>query len=88
MPEKIKLFLSNHCQPCLDARAIIASGKVTVDGVESRVEVVDADSEEGLKEAILNNLDRVPSAVTSTGKHCRIDIDREKNTLIVECEND
>ena len=81
--EKIKVFVSEHCQPCQEIRRLASEGKLSPD-----VEIVDIESDQGFEDFSKTVLARGDGAVPSAyrgEKHCQIQIDTDTEELIFTC---
>jgi glutaredoxin len=81
---KIKVYVAQHCEPCKEVKDLLESGHFLVDGQESEIDLIDIESEEGFPLAQSQGLTSVPQAF-SGDKQCRIKIDDETKTLLIEC---
>lgn len=64
---------------------MLEKGHFLINGAEGQVELIDIESEEGFKRIAELGLEGVP-AVYKESKKCLIQIDRETDTLLLECE--
>ncbi len=65
MSDKIRIFTSPHCAPCVALKKKISPKEL------AKIEFVDIHTEEGYKEAIRKNIMGIPYA-EKNGKKCRI----------------
>ena len=83
---KIKVFVSDHCEPCHKIKKLLIDGAFVVNEEEGHeVNLVDIETEEGFKEMVSQEgIEGVPSAYE--GDHrCQIKVDEEAQLLILEC---
>ncbi len=84
MAKKVKVYVAEHCVPCVEVKELLSKGRFLINGEEGEAEMIDIESDEGFGE-IFDGLDAVPSAFLE-GKRCRIRVDHEDNTLLLECD--
>lgn len=81
---KVQVYIANHCQPCQEVKELLEKGHFLINGAEGQAELVDIESEEGFKRIAELGLEGVP-AVYQGGKKCKIQVDSETDTLLLEC---
>ena len=79
----VMLFIGGHCLPCQEIKELVSKGKFLVDGHESKVDMVDVETDDGFLNIEKYNLDAIPSAIDGKGDHCSISVDDEM--VIIEC---
>jgi glutaredoxin len=84
--KKVKVYVATHCQPCEEVKRLLEKGHFSINGIEGEVDLIDVETEEGFKQ-IFEGMDAVPAAY-SDGKRCKISIDEEGETLILECPSE
>ncbi|MDD5510673.1 MAG: hypothetical protein PHI12_07685 [Dehalococcoidales bacterium] len=84
--EMIKVYTAGHCTPCEEIKKALQEGNFTVDGKEETIDVIDIETDEGFVEAQKRELTAVPQAFRGA-KECKIKIDDETKTVLIECEN-
>jgi len=82
MGNKIRVFTSEHCTPCIPIKELIREGKIDAD-----VEMIDIESPEGLEFMSKFNLDTIPSAYQGNNP-CRMQINEEDGILNIICPGD
>lgn len=83
---KTVVYIASHCLPCKEVKELLEKRHFLVNGIESEVEVVDIETEEGFaRMRAFPELDGIPSAYQD-GKACRIHIDDD--TLFLECQDE
>ena len=87
MVTKVKVFVAGHCEPCQEVKDLIAKGQFIIDGEEGEIDLIDIESEEGFPQIKENNITGVPQAFRE-GKQCRIHIDEEDGTLLIDCNDE
>ncbi len=84
---KVKVYVATHCLPCQEVRDLLAKGHFLINGGEGQIDLIDIETEEGFAQIKDVDITGVPSAFKD-GKQCRIKIDDEKTTLLLECDDD
>lgn len=83
--KKTVVYIATHCQPCEEIKRLLEKGHFLVNGTEGEVELIDIETDEGFKR--MDETDKVPSAYQD-GKACKILIDEDSDTLLLECQNE
>ena len=87
MGKKITVFTASQCGPCKEISEILALNRWESDIEDSKLRVVDVETEEGFSELQqhMDVVNALPSAVYD-GKLCRIQIDEDAHIIIFSCE--
>ena len=85
--KRVTFFTAGHCTPCEEIKDMLGKGQFLVDGEEGELDVIDIETEEGFEEAQNHDLSAVPSAFHE-GKQCKVKIDEESRTVLIECDHD
>jgi len=83
---KVKVYVAAHCQPCEEVKRLLEKGLFSINGAEGQVDLIDIETEEGFKQ-IFAGMDAVPAAYLD-GRKCRIKVDEESETLVLECPSE
>lgn len=82
--EKVSVFVATHCQPCQEIKRLLEEGHFLINGTEGQIDLVDIESEEGFPKIAEIGLEGVPAAYQGS-KKCRILVDEETETVMLEC---
>lgn len=82
MSKKVRIFVAEHCEPCIPIKELIQEGKI-----DAEVELIDIESDEGFAYIEKLQLDGVPVAYEGTNR-CRMQINEDDGILNVICPSD
>ena len=87
MTEKVlKIYVAEGCKPCDEIKDLAEKGKMLTNvDPETDIHLIDVTSDEGFPEIEKEQLTGVPTA-RFEGKTCKLQIDEETKTLIIDCE--
>jgi glutaredoxin len=83
----VTIYTAGHCTPCDEVKDLLTKGQFLIDGEEGEIDVIDIETDEGFDKAQAMELTAVPQAFRD-GKECRIKIDDESHTILIECEDE
>jgi len=81
----IRVYTSKTCKPCHEIEKLIKEGKFAG---ETKVELIDIETDEGFEKFRKEVLDFGDGAVPSAykdGEKCLIRVDEESDSLLIEC---
>lgn len=84
---RITVYTAGHCTPCEEIKDMLNKGQFLVDGEEGEVDLIDIETDEGFEQAQKQELSAVPEAFYE-GKKCKIKVDEESHTVLLECNED
>lgn len=83
----IRIYTAKHCKPCHEVERLVREGKF----LDEDVELIDIETDKGFEKFRKEVLDfgegGVPSAYKD-GKKCLISIDKENNSVLLDCPTD
>lgn len=82
----VKVFQSEHCDPCHEIVEMINEGKYAIDIEDAVAKIIDVGTEEGFPEVEKEDVDALPSAKYE-GKTCHLSIDREEGIVLINCKD-